>query len=301
MFKKITRQWVISLNYDGEKILVTGSSGFIGNHLQAKLTGSTSSVICFDKTEGNDVTDPAAFNNFDLQGVSTVFHLAALISIPHAWEEPAIFKKINVQGTKNVLEMCRERDIQSIVFPSTYVYGHPDYTPVDELHPVRPTNPYAETKVEGERLCHEYSEKYGLKCRVLRMFNIYGHGQVGGFLIPTIINQLNNERIMLLDSEPRRDFVYIKDVVRALLLAGQYSGGFDIFNIGSGKAHSVREVTEIIKRVYGSQTPVEYKNEKRENSVALVVSDIAKAQRMLDWTPEFDFEGGISDMRGAQN
>lgn len=109
--------------------------------------------------------------------------------VPFSQENPRLTYEINVQGTANVLEFCRLNN-SKIVFSSSYVYGKPKYLPIDEKHPIFPTNPYARSKTLGEMLCRSYNKDYGVKCVIIHWFNLYGKGQNNIFLIPQIINQL---------------------------------------------------------------------------------------------------------------
>ena len=130
------------------------------------------------------------------------------------------------------------------------VYGQPHYIPIDEEHPLQPTNPYARSKILGEELCRAYNTDFGVKCIILRPFNIYGVGQGKDFLIPSIIAQLRYGKIELKDPAPKRDFIYILYVIYAYIKAGEFSGDFDVFNIGYGKSYSVKEITKKIEKVY---------------------------------------------------
>ena len=167
--------------------------------------------------------------------------------VPYSFENPRETYEVNVLGTLNILELCRLYNIGNIVFASSYVYGSPEYLPVDEGHSLSPTSPYARSKVMGEGLCRAYHEDYGLKCVILRIFNIYGEGQSDSFLIPSILKQLVSGEIELMDPEPRRDFLYISDAVDAYVKAGHYTGSdFEVFNMGSGVSYSVDSIANKI-------------------------------------------------------
>ena len=196
-------------------VLVTGSAGFIGRHLTKELELAGACVIGCDMVNGWDLTDRDVFKK--IESADMVFHLAARASVPLSWKDPKETARINVQGTENILEYCRINDVTKLVFPSTYVYGIPEYLPVDEKHPINPSNPYAQSKLDGEALCSEYSKEQGISCTILRPFNIFGPGQNMDFLIPTIISQLKKGIVQLADPEPKRDLLYLKDAVRAFM------------------------------------------------------------------------------------
>ena len=227
--------------------------------------------------------------------IDLVYHLAAQLFVPYSFENPRDVYEVNVLGTLNVLELCRLYNIQKIVFPSSYVYGHPQYLPIDEGHPVNPNNPYARSKVIGEALCKAYHEDYNLNCTILRSFNIYGEGQGDRFLIPSIIKQLESGRIEIKDPEPRRDYLYISDAIEAFVKAGEYSNAeFDVFNIGSGTSYSVAEVVSKVLKSWGREAEVDYRGRRRVGEIVDVVANIQKAREKLRWKPHVSLEQGLS-------
>jgi len=230
-----------------------------------------------------------AFGRLDI-----VYHLAALMYVPYSFEHPRETFEVNVLGTLNILELCRLHQIKKIVFSSSYVYGTPEFLPIDEGHPLKPANPYARSKAMGEDLCRAFHDDYGLKCIVLRPFNVYGPDQRDNFLIPSILNQIERGTVELNDPEPKRDFLYVDDAVEAYIKAGGDSvSDFEVFNIGSGSSSSVREIVSNILDAWGKQVDVKYKNLKRKNEVMDVVADIRKAAGKLGWTPEVGMKEGI--------
>ena len=227
--------------------------------------------------------------------IDLVYHLAAQLFVPYSFENPRDVYEVNVLGTLNVLELCRLYNIQKIVFPSSYVYGHPQYLPIDEGHPINPNNPYARSKVIGEALCKAYHEDYNLNCTILRSFNIYGEGQGDRFLIPSIIKQLESGRIEIKDPEPRRDYLYISDAIEAFVKAGEYSNTeFDVFNIGSGTSYGVAEVISKVLKSWGREAEVDYRGRRRVGEIVDVVANIQKAREKLRWKPHISLEQGLS-------
>jgi UDP-glucose 4-epimerase len=281
----------------GKRILLTGSEGFVGKNLAQELKRQGAKVLTLIDRDGQgiDIRDWQKIK--EIRNLDMVYHLAAMTGIPFSFENPRETYEVNVLGTLNILELCRLRSIKKVVFASAYVYGNPQYLPIDEKHPLRPTNPYAMSKVLAENLCRSYCEDYGLECIVLRAFNIYGKGQIDRFLIPSILKQLVNRKIELLDPAPRRDFLNIIDAVNAYIKAGEYDGsGFEIFNIGSGISHRVSDVVDLILNVSGTKCSVVYKNERRKNEVMDTVADISKAKRLLKWQPSIALKDGLKIM-----
>lgn len=279
--------------YEGKKVIVTGSNGFVGKSLVQALKNDGAEVIEIDISNGQDITDMKTIKEHD--DIDVVFHLAAILFVPYAWENPREVYNVNVMGTLNMLDYCRKNNINNFVLASSYIYGEPEYLPIDEEHPVNPNNPYSRSKFLSENVCNAYHEDYGLNCAILRPFNIYGINQNENFLIPKILSQLDSGKITLKDPNPKRDFVYLADVIDAYLMSGIFDSGFEIFNIGSGKSHSVREVVDIIVEKSGTPIEVTYTGEARKNEVMDVVADIQKAKKM-GWSPKVALEDGLYSM-----
>jgi len=194
------------------------------------------------------------------------------------------------------LELCR-RNRCGITFMSTYVYGAPHYAPVDEAHPIAPNSPYNHSKALGEELCRFYHETFGVPVTILRPFNIYGPGQARHFLIPEIFGQLMDSgrpEVTLKDLAPQRDYVYVDDVVRALMLTAEKPQAYGVFNLGSGEAVSVAELADRCIRVSGIVKPVRSLEQARPNEISGIAADIRNAGERLGWAPEYSLERGLS-------
>jgi len=279
-------------------ILVTGSEGFVGRRLVHALKSQGSSVIELDVKNRVDLTNWEQLQDH-LKNVTTVdviIHLAAVVFIPFSFENPRLTYTTNILGTAHMLELARLKHAKRFVFASSYVYGPPQYLPVDEKHPVKAVSPYHRSKIIGEQLCQEYHENYGLSCIILRPFNIYGSGQNKKFLIPQIIDQLPSKKIVLQDPNPKRDYVYIDDVISAYVKTTIYEGtGYDIFNIGSGQSFSVREIVDKVLAVsHAKDVTVRFTHHKREHEIMDIVADIRKAKDQLKWQPTIDINKGLS-------
>jgi nucleoside-diphosphate-sugar epimerase len=282
----------------GKRVLLTGAGGFVGSHLAEELRRQGAEVLDIDVRGNNpiDLRDWQRLREFGskLGKVDLVFHLAALMFVPYAFENPREVYEVNVLGTLNLLELCRLQKVDRIVFASSYIYGSPQYLPVDEAHPINPNNPYARSKVMGEAFCRAYNQDCGLKCTILRPFNIYGEGQNDSFLIPSILKQIVGGKVELMDPEPRRDLLYITDAIKAYLKAGEYEGAdFEVFNIGLGSSYSVDGIVRSILNIWGRQVEVSYQHERRRNEIMDVVANIQKAAKELGWTPEVELKEGL--------
>lgn len=274
-------------------VLVTGDNGFIGKHLASALKSRDVNVVGVNRKKGVDITNWEQIKQ--IEKVDLVYHLAAIVFVPFAFENPKLTYDVNVLGTLNILELCRIKDIDKIVFTSSYLYGKPKYLPIDEKHPLAPHNPYSHSKLVGEELCRGYHEDYGLSCIILRPFNVYGPGQNEKFLIPSIIKQLKErDRIELMDPTPRRDFINVTDLANAYLKAKEYKRNtFDIFNIGSGTSYSVGEIVEKLIVISGKKIHVNFKGGRRKHEIQDTRADIRKAKKFLKWEPIIGIDEGL--------
>ena len=278
-------------------MLVTGATGFIGRALSAKLKEQGCDVVPLGSADG-DITRTETLIKLADADVSHVFHLAGKTYVPDSWVHPEEFYRTNVLGTTNLLEFCKSHGI-SMTFVSAYVYGHPEILPIKENSRIRPSNPYALSKRLAEEVCEFYADTHGLAIAAIRPFNVYGAGQDGKFLIPSIIRQaLFEEKIVVQDLVPRRDYVFLDDLVAALLATISPPKGYGVCNVGSGYSLSVSEVIGIIQDV--AQTNKEIVSEKnvRSNELMDVVADISKIQREFGWKPQHSFREGIARMIG---
>lgn len=274
-------------------VLITGSSGFIGRHLVSRLENFGHRVHRAARQDG-DVAKPSTWQSYPHAEV--VVHLAANNFVPSSWQAPWQVIRENVLSTVAALDYCRERGA-TLILPSSYMYGNPDRLPVTEDAPVRVNNPYALSKSLAEQVCRFYSEQFDVGVTILRLFNVYGPGQGENFLIPTILRQLRaGGEICLQDLTPRRDFVYVLDVVEAILRAIATGGGFNTVNIGSGESYSVSELVETIQRVWGTALPVRSAEDSRPAEIMDTVADISRATAHLGWVPRYDLRRGVEDM-----
>jgi len=277
-----------------KKILITGSSGFIGSHLSKKLKTSGYEVIEISKSKGIDITNLKKLKSLDLKNIDIVFHLAALTSS----DKDAELYKTNVLGTLNILELCKIKKIKKIIFNSSYVYGHPKYLPINESHPLNPTNPYSISKFLSELLCNSYTQNNNLNIIILRLANIYGSNQKGNFLIPAILNQLKNSEILLSNPHFKRDFLHVDDLIKLYLKLIDTNIKNETFNIGSGANISIIDLANKIKKLSKSNATLKWQetinqNQRRENEVKEVLLNISKAKQLLDWQPSISIDEGL--------
>ena len=276
------------------KCLVTGADGFIGQPLVKKLQSEGFEVIALSLSHG-DICDPNTLKPFQHEKFQHVFHLAAVTFVPDSWQKPVRFMQINALGTQNVLEFCRKSN-NSMTFISSYLYGNVTQLPIKETHPLQPNNPYALSKKVGEDICRFYAENFAVEVNVIRPFNIYGPGQNEKFLIPYIIDQaLHADEIRVKDLVPKRDYIYLDDVIDALMKAMKHKK-FDIYNIGSGESYSVKEVIDIVQDLTGITKKVISESQVRTNEINDTRCDNVKAKKQLEWRLSISFREGLAKM-----
>ncbi|MFA0823872.1 MAG: NAD-dependent epimerase/dehydratase family protein [Methanomethylovorans sp.] len=276
---------------------VTGSTGFIGSYLTDRLREMGINVFEISRSSSRtDITSLDQVKNIPAQEI--VFHLAGITNISLSFENPYHAYINNVVGTLNMLEWCRINKVPKMVFLSTFVYGFPQYLPVDEKHPAAPTNPYSTSKLLAEELCQAYCRDYGLNVAVLRLFNVYGPRQKSDFVIPRIIEQLPTGKVKLGASAPKRDFVYIDDVVDSIVNASRSEiRGFEVFNIGSGISYSIKEIASELSSLYfketGNYVSLNFSDVLKKGDVLDTIANIEKAKNILNWYPKTDINAGL--------
>ncbi|MCG3711703.1 NAD(P)-dependent oxidoreductase [Aliarcobacter butzleri] len=281
-----------------KNILVTGASGFIGTELVNNLKKSGYKVFEFNSKDG-DISEYNLLEKYKDINIDHIFHLASKTFVPYSWENPLEFYKTIVIGTGNILEFCRLKNI-SLTYVSSYLYGVPKTLPISENSDITPNNPYAHSKYLAEQMCKFYSDFYNVKVVIARPFNIYGINQKEHFLIPHIVSQvLNNDIINVEDLKPKRDYIYLKDLINGLVKTIKVENSFSIFNFGSGEELSVQELIDITQKVANTNKKIVSKNNARKNEIMNVVADITKAKKELNWQPIYSFEDGIKEILSA--
>ena len=275
---------------------MTGGTGFIGKHLVPRLCVDGYDVYSVNSKSGN-IAEPSTWNAFP--DADVVVHLAARTFVPDSFSQSAEYIRINLLGTVQALEYCRNHGSR-LVFLSSYIYGESELSPIPETTDLIAHNPYSLSKLLAERACQFYTENFGVSVTIFRPFNVYGAGQKTPFLIPWIIDQaVAHKTIKVKDLAPKRDYIYVKDLVDAISAVINLNSSDGIFNLGSGVSHSVAELIAIIQKVLGTSLPVESKNERRSGEIMDTVADISMARQALGWEPRFSLHNGLVDMLGT--
>ncbi|MCX6561975.1 MAG: SDR family oxidoreductase [Candidatus Aminicenantes bacterium] len=296
--------------------LVTGGAGFIGSHLAEELvrrgfkvrvldnfsTGKRENLASFreavDLIEG-DVRDLRTCRSA-ASGMDYVFHEAALASVPLSVEDPFLTDDINVGGTLNMLWAGKEAGIKRLVFASsTSVYGDNPDLPKDEEMSGVPLSPYALSKWIGEKYCQSFSLIYGIPTVGLRYFNVFGPRQDPqsqyAAAIPIFLSRMlgGGRPVIYGDGEQTRDFVFVRDVVEANLLAAETEGvSGQVFNIASAESLSVNALVRTINDVLGTSIEAVYAP-ARPGDIRHSAADIRKAEAGLGYRPGRDFRRGL--------
>lgn len=304
----------------GRSVLVTGAGGFIGSHLVELLVARGATVrgfVRYTSTGGRgwlDRLEPSTQHEVDVfrgdlvnpeavagavAGCEIVLHLGALIPIPYSYRHPREFVAANVVGTLNVLEAARRADVRRIVqVSSSEVYGTAQTIPMPEEHPVHPQSPYAATKVGADQLALSYARSFRLPVVVARPFNTFGPRQSARAVIPAIVTQaLTRDRVELGALEPTRDFLYVSDTVEGLARCAEADGIHgEVFNLGTGREYSIREVVELVFGATGKELPVELGEERlrpTDSEVDRLCASVEKARTRLGWEAKVSFEDGL--------
>ena len=281
------------------KVAVAGSDGFVGRNVCAQLEAKGHTIFKIDITDGMDLCDNSIIEK--IEPIDCFIHLANLVYVPASYQNPEKFYRVNYLTTLNALEICRKHNAR-LIYASSYIYGSPQYLPIDENHPVCPFNPYAQTKVICEKMCEGYNRDFKVKVSILRPFNIYGVGQKGMLLIPEIIGQIKTgkKEIQLKASSPRRDYVNVVDVARAFVACTEDTNDYNVYNVCSGTSISVREITEMINNYLKNKVFFHFGISDRPNEVVESRGSNMKLQS-IGWKPTISFNDGIKQILESEN
>jgi len=280
------------------KVFVTGSAGFVGNHLCRQLLELGINMAGSSSTKNKnklDVTDINQLHSIDSSGVEVVVHLAAKTSVDSASKDPYQAYYTNIVGTLNLLEFCRLRNIKKFIFMSSYVYGQPEYLPIDEKHPVNPHSSYHKSKLIAEQLCKNYSHDCGVDIVILRPFLLYGPDTKPYMFISTVIQQIkNNGNVFLSGKYTSRDFLFIADFLDLVtIILNEFPRGYNLYNVGYGESHHLEEVTQILAELLNKKITINYNNQIRPGDVTKMIANISKVSNAFHWKPKIGIHEGL--------
>lgn len=304
-----------------KKVLVTGSSGFIGSHLTEKLVEMGCDVKAFVKynfqndwgwLEHSKVKNDIEIYTGDIrdydavydaaQDVDVIFHLAALIGIPYSYVSPLAYIKTNVEGTYNVLQSARQHNLDRVIVTSTSeTYGSAQYVPIDEEHPMVGQSPYSASKISADQLAISYHRSFDMPVTIARPFNTYGPRQSARAIIPTIITQILNgqQEIKLGNLSPTRDFNYVKDTANGFIELAQSKENIgEITNIGSNFEISMQDTVDLIVKSTGKDVKIVTDQERvrpDKSEVDRLYCDNTKIKELTSWEPQYSLEEGLKE------
>ena len=303
-------------------ILVTGAAGFIGSHVTQALLARSERVVGLDNL--NDYYSPTRkranlveigespdlrFVEGDIRDMdmlrallaserpSQIIHLAAMPGIPYSMKHPLLYEDVNTRGTLNLLEMARKFKVDKFVLASTSsIYGDTAKIPFVETDPTdKPLAPYPATKKACEVLAYTYHHLYGLKCGVLRFFNVYGprgRPDMTPFKFAEAITS-GREFTLYDQGRPRRDWTFVSDIVSGITAAADADLGYEIFNLGRGEPVTMRDFVTILEKLIGK--PARWKDAPLPpTDLAVTFADTSKAHRMLGYSPHVSVEEGLA-------
>ena len=272
---------------------LTGFNGWIGKNIRESFKSTPHKIYNLDpisrglkKIFQNEIID-----------LDWIFHFGAKTDIEESFDNPFEIYKNNILSTLLITEYA-EITKSKLLYLSSYVYGEPQYFPIDEHHPIRPNNPYMDSKWISEQACKNISKQLGISLTIFRAFNIYGPGQKHGRLISDLCNNIKkNCDIDLNDPNPKRNYLYIKDFTKLLIKVlekGKLSQG--TFNLGGEKSYSNLEVAK--KFIYNSnkKLKVNIKSKPRKNDISNIIININKIKEHFNWEPKFSLDMGIIDI-----
>lgn len=296
--------------------LVTGGAGFIGSHIAEALvkrgervrvldnlmTGKRENLAHLaDKLEfiEADIRDAAAARQA-MEGVSIVYHEAAIPSVPRSVAEPQLNHDANVNGTFNVLMAARDAGVKRVVFAaSSSAYGDTEVLPKTETMPPTPLSPYAAAKLVGELYCQTFTRVYGLETVALRYFNVFGPRQdptspYSGVISKFVTCLLNNEAPTIFgDGEQSRDFTYIANVVDANLRAAEAPEAVGhVMNLGIGQRITLNQLFNELQKIIGTNLTPSYAA-TRAGDVRHSLADISRAEKLLGYRPLVGLAEGL--------
>ena len=301
------------------KILVTGGAGFIGSHIVEYLVQRGDNVTILDnlntgKIENlSKVKNNVNFVNGDIRDYKLleslvndsdgVFHEAALASVQQSFKMQDEYFDVNVYGTENILKLAKEYGFKVVYASSSSVYGNPNHIPIKESDNRNPANPYAQTKLEAELLAEKYSE-IGVRVIGLRYFNVFGRRQSKEYagVIKLFLEKIqqNEDPKINGDGLQTRDFVYIKDVVKANILAMDSNVKHAFLNVGTGSSISIMDLANVVIDASGlSLKP--YHGPELPGDIRITQADITLTKKLLGWEPETSLEDWLNEVISAKN
>ena len=295
------------------RMLITGGAGFLGSALANQLAGEGHTVLALDDLSAGDprrLAPEVLLTRGDvkdipklwtlLQGVDCVYHLAARVRVPESIHYPGDYNSVNVGGTVSVMEAMRDTGVRRVVFASSAaLYGEQQHQPIRESQEAHPNSPYGVSKIAAEYYISTLGALYQIETVSLRIFNAYGPGQELPPSYPPVIPQLLKQAqtggslVIFGDGTQTRDFVYVDDVVAALVSAATATAvNRAVINIGSGREISINDLAAQVAQATSQRVSILH-NQDHTGGVVRLVADVTQAQKLLAWQPQVQLEEGL--------
>ena len=284
-----------------KRILITGHDGFLGSHLVNYLSKNYE-IVGLSKNKQPRRPDIQQIKS-DIRKITLksipkdiycIIHLAAITDVKYCQNEPTECFDVNVKGTQNLLELARKLNSKFIYMSTSHVYGVPKKNPITEEHPKNPTSIYSASKLAGEIMCESYAKTYNMPITILRLFSVYGPNSPTHLVTSRIISQMLSGNLLKLGNlKPKRDFIYIQDVINVIELVLKKSKGFNSYNVGTGRSYSIKEVCKFLEEISNKKIHVKsVKIYTRKSDIDNFVSDSSKLKK-LGWIPKTEFKEGL--------
>ena len=298
-------------------VFVTGAAGFIGSALSARLHADGDRIVAVDDlSRGTRTLLPAdvAFIEGDIRDGAalraaivaeqpdTVIHLAAMHFIPDCLARPGDTMAVNVEGTRRLLDSCRDSDVRHVIFASTAaVYAPVDHACVEDETPLAPLEVYGESKLAGEHLVRAFYESTGTSCSILRLFNAIGRNETNPHVVPHVFQSLQSSDVVRLgNTAPQRDYIDTRDIADAIRAVMQTAEGLRVLNVGTGTAHAVDDIIERLRLILGREIIVQQDPGRlRATDRMRLLADTARIQRAAAWAPRFSLDDTLRDLAVA--
>jgi NAD dependent epimerase/dehydratase len=304
-----------------KKVLITGADGFIGSHLVESLLDEDYDVKAFvyynsfnswgwldtlskDRQKNinifaGDIRDSAGVREA-VKGNGLVFHLAALIGIPFSYHSPESYVDTNIKGTLNVLQACRDYNVERVILTSTSeVYGTAQFVPINEKHPLQPQSPYSATKIGADSIADSFYRSFDLPLTIARPFNTYGPRQSARAIIPTVITQLlnGNKQIKIGSINTTRDLNYVLDTCKGFMALANCDAAIgSVVNIGSGKEISIGELARLLIDMINPNAKIiseDIRKRPDKSEVERLLCDNNLIKDLTGWKPEVSLKAGL--------
>jgi UDP-glucose 4-epimerase len=300
---------------DGRRVAITGGAGFIGSHVAASVAPCAAEVMIVDDlTRGRtehlatsngrvrfvrgDIRDERTISEVRSFAPDVVLHLAALHYVPDCIRDPVRTIDVNVRGTERLLRGLLDQNVTSVVLASSAaVYGFSD-RPLSERSTIAPVDVYGRSKVLCEaKFAAFYRARPDVRCVAARLFNVFGPNETNPHVIPHIIDEATrSDEIHMGHAWPTRDFVFVSDVARALLLATAADHGFTAYNVGTGVGTSIATLVSAIGRAVGRSLRQRTDPQATRRVDGHLVADPSKISADLNWYPEVTLDEGLRDI-----